>query len=149
MPLFRTACPLRAALAVCLLLAAACRKEERVAYLRPEGLAARPGERPGEVVVSFGAVEGATRYRIESAPSRDGPFTRVGEVNGSPAVLAMRPGESYVFRVAGEGPKGRSTWSLLAGCDAPRTEDLWDRLNPPVPAVATPEQSTRPRRKRG
>ncbi|MCE7960702.1 MAG: fibronectin type III domain-containing protein, partial [Acidobacteria bacterium ACB2] len=122
------------ALGLCLLLAAACRRDERVAYLRPEGLSARPGERPGEVVLVFGPVEGATRYRIESAPSRDGPFRRVGEVNGSRAVLAMTPGESYVFRVAAEGPDGRSTWSLLAGCGAPRTEDLWDRLHPPAPA---------------
>lgn len=138
-----------AALGLGLALLSGCREPERVAYRRPEGLAARPGERPGEVVLTFGPVEGATRYRVEVAPSPDGPFTRAGEVHGSPAVVKLSPGESYVFRVAGEGPNGRSTWSFLAGCDAPRMEDLWDRLHPPpVKVVATPAPSPRAGKKR-
>lgn len=136
---------------LCLVLAAlaGCRRPERVAYLRPEGLSVRPGERPGEVVLTFGPVEGATRYRVEVAPSPDGPFTRAGEVHGSPAVVKLSPGESYVFRVAGDGPNGRSTWSLLAGCSAPRMEDLWDRLHPPpVKVAATPAPLPRAGKKR-
>lgn len=125
--------------------AAACKRALPVAYLRPDGLSVRWGERPGEVVLAFQPVEGATGYRIESAPSPEGPWTRVGEVPGTNVVLKMAEGVPYVFRVSAQGPKGRSQWSLMAGIAAPDYRDLWDKLHPPTP---TPVPSPPAKKKR-
>lgn len=125
----------------------ACKRAPPVAYLRPDGLSVRWGERPGEVVLSFLPVEGAASYRIESAPGPEGPWTRAGEVSGTDVVLKMAEGVPYVFRVSAQGPKGRSQWSLMAGIAAPEHRDLWDKLHPPTP-TPTPSPPAKKKKRR-
>jgi hypothetical protein len=106
------------------LVVSACR-EGPVSYRPPWDVEPRAGRLPGEVVVRFQAVPGASSYRVERAPSPSGPWKLAVQASGTEVIVNGLPAGKWVyFRVSAHGPRGHSPSSLMAGCVAPERADF-------------------------